>query len=325
VGNSFLKKGGAASLAVGALLLFTYTSSQGTAAILQTACLIAALGIAFQIVYGLLGELSLGHSALFGIGAYAYAASSTRGMNAVLAVLLAGVLGLVAGTVVAALTVRVSGAYFAIVTFALASIAGVVVSATTYLGRDEGIIGVPAFPSLGFGTFAQSQLLYVGVALLLYLALLYVLSRSMTGLTLETVRTNAALASSLGVNVRLLRVVATGLSGLMAGVIGALFAQNARFVGPDVFGFYYIVTPLAVIAIGGSRSILASAAGAAVVIVIPRSLHVDPIVNQIIGGALLSLAILLFPRGAMGGLQIFWNSVRHTAFRTDRKQAQVDA
>lgn len=324
--TSYVNKAVVGLAAVAVLVSSTYTTSQGTAAILQTACVIAALGVSFQVVYGLLGELSLGHSALFGIGSYAYAASSTRGTHLVVAVLLAGGLGLLAGTLVALLTVRVSGAYFAIVTFALATIAAVAVSATASLGRDEGIIGVPAFPPLPFGTFVQSQLLYAGVTLLVFLGLLYVLSRSMTGLTLETVRTNSALASSMGVNVRMLRVVATGLSGLMAGLVGALFAQNARFVGPDVFGFHYIVAPLAVIAIGGSRSTLAAVAGALVVIVIPRFLDVDPILNQILSGALLSLAILLFPRGVMGGLQLLWASLPlRRGSRASQPQPRVDA
>jgi branched-chain amino acid transport system permease protein len=318
-------KGGATwAAAVAALVLATYATSAGTAAILQTACIIAALGVAFQVVYGLLGELSLGHSALFGIGAYAYSAASTRGMNLGLAVGLACVLGIVAGTLVAAVTVRAIGAYFAIVTFALASIAAAAVSATTYLGRDEGIIGVPAFPPLPFGTFAQSQLLYAGATMLAYLVLLWVLSRSMTGFTLETVRTNAALASSIGINVRMLRVVATGLSGLMAALVGALYAQSARFVSPDVFGFYYIVTPLAVIAIGGARSILAAIAGSAVVVVIPRTLHVDPIVNQIIGGALLSVVILVFPLGVMGGLKSFLPFLRRLSPAARQPRPQAD-
>jgi len=284
------------------LWLVMLAVDDSTSSILQLAAVVAALAVSFQIVYGLLGELSLGHAALFGVGAYAYASLASRHQPIVLAVVAAGVLGLLAGAAVAAVTVRLGHAYFAVATFAVASLGAVAVSSSGPLGREQGIIGVPAFPGLPGLSQPQTQLIYTGGVLLLCLACLALFRRTRAGLALETVRADAALARALGVDVALARIVATGLSGLLAGIVGAVFAQQARYVSPDVFGLYYIVTPLAVIVVGGLRWTAGAVVGAVVVVVVPQLVGLSPIANQIFAAVVLFAVVVLAPEGVAGAL-----------------------
>src|SRR5690606_17948688 len=112
--------------------------------LIQAGLIMASLGISFQIVFGLLGQLSLGHSALFGIGAYTFAWLALHDVPPLLAIVASALFGLGSGVVVASITARLGGAYFAVVTYALASVIAVIVSATETLGMNEGLIGVPS-------------------------------------------------------------------------------------------------------------------------------------------------------------------------------------
>lgn len=299
--------------AVGAalLLLLGVSAEPPTSAIFQQGLIVGALAISFQLIYGLLGELSLGHSALFGAGAYAYA-HLAQDLPPLVALLLAPLVGMVIGATVALLTLRVEGVYFAVVTFALAMIAGIVVSASESLGRNEGLAGVPSLPLPEGLLRPQLQILVTGLVFAGFLALLYSLRRTTFGATMEVVRTDRNLALSQSINVGRLRVVVTAMSGLLAALAGAVFAQNARFVSPDVFALYYIITPLAVVAVGGLRHTLGVIPGVLVVVVAPRFLGLDPIANAALAAVLLVVAVLVFPRGIAGGVE---DAVRRLARR----------
>jgi len=281
-------------LAASLMLPATYAN------LLQTALIIASLGLSFQIVFGLLGQLSLGHSALLGVGAYAFASTVLQGLPMPFAVLLSLVFGGLVGAAIAAATARLGGAYFAVVTYAMTGIFAVVVSDTRALGGSEGLIGVPSFPSIGFGLRYTDQTVYVGVCFLLILAGFALLWRSRLGSMLETIRTNPVLATAMGINPRFAIILATAISGIFAGIVGAVLAQHSRFLSPEVFGLYYVITPLAAVAVGGSRSLLGALLGTVVVVVIPLSLSISPIINQVLSGALLAFFIIQFPRGLAG-------------------------
>ena len=279
------------------------TAGTKLSAVAQSALIIAALGVAFQLVFGLLGELSLGHSALFGIGAYTFAALAVRDVNLALAIVAAIVAGLIAGIVVAGVTIRMEGVYFAVVTFSLAMIANVVVSATRSLGRDEGIVGVPSLPELLGMSRGQTQVLVLGVAFFVLLAVMITLRQTRFGAMLELVRSDRALAIAQGINVGMVRVIVTGLSGAMAGLVGAMFAQQARFVSPTTFLLYYILTPLAVVLVGGVRHNYGVIPGTLVIVVLPRLLDLDPVANQVLSATLLVVAVLAFPGGIAEGVE----------------------
>jgi ABC-type branched-subunit amino acid transport system ATPase component/ABC-type branched-subunit amino acid transport system permease subunit len=298
-----------AAASIVALLVLTFSVSDSTLATLQLAAVAAALAVAFQVVYGLLGELSLGHSALFGAGAYAYATLALQHRGILLALIAAGVVAMLAGVLVAAVTGRLGGAYFAVATFAMTSIGAIGVSRFDQLGKDEGLVGIPAFPEILGLTHQQGEMVYTGLALVIAMGVLYAFRRSRAGLSLETVRADPSLARSLGINVSVARVVATGLSGLLAGLVGAVYAQQARFVSPEVFGFYYIITPLAIVAVGGLRWTPAALAGCIVVVIVPQLLGVSPIANQIFSAGMLLLVILLLPAGVIGGLARGWRRI----------------
>ncbi|WP_342640101.1 branched-chain amino acid ABC transporter ATP-binding protein/permease [Rhodoligotrophos ferricapiens] len=267
------------------------------ATLLQATCIIAALGLSFQVVFTLLGELSLGHSALFGAGAYTYGYLVLQGVSPFAALVAACVVGGATGLVVSSATARLGGAYFAVVTYALASVIAVIVSSTDALGHSEGLIGIVSFDFIDFGPRRVTQTLIVGGSLLIVLVAFYALWRSRFGSMLETVRSDANLAAAIGLNVPMATMVATTISGVMAGFIGAVYAQNARFVGPDVFHLYYIVTPLAAVVIGGGRSLFGALLGAIVAVTLPMSMSFSPILNQVISGSLMAVFAILFPGG----------------------------
>jgi branched-chain amino acid transport system permease protein len=296
------------------LVIAAFTLSAPQANLLQTALIIAALGVSFQIIFGILGQLSLGHSALFGVGAYVYAVFAAKGLTPWLTVPMAVVAAGIVGALISATTARLGGAYFAVVTYALAGIFTLVVSDTPALGGSDGIIGVRSLPPLGMsGGRPADETLYVGACFLIVLGGFALLWRSRLGTMLETIRANPSLATALGVNPVHAVILATGVSGLFAGLVGAGFAQHGRFVSPEAFGLYYVITPLAAVAIGGSRHLLGALLGSIVVVVIPLSLNISPIVNQVLSGLLLTFFIIRFPRGIAGWIEDLWRRVRPPA------------
>lgn len=280
-----------------------------TSSILQAGLLIGALALSFQVVYGFLGELSLGHAALFGAGAYAYSIVAVD-LSPFVAIALGAVAGGLLGAAVALITMRLGGVYFAVVTFALASIAAIVVRATEALGRNEGIIGVESLPTPDGWLRPQVQFLALGVTFFGFILLVWLARRTRFGMTLEMARSDHGLALSQGINAAALRVMVTILSGILAGIAGALFAQNARFVSPEVFGLYYIITPLSVVAVGGRRHTLGVIPGVLIVVLLPRFLGLSPIVNAALGALLLVAAVLIFPRGVAGAIESAWHAAR---------------
>lgn len=269
------------------------------ATLLQAAFIMAALAVSFQIVFGLMGQLSLGHSALFGTGAYTYAALGLAGWHPLLALLAAATAGGLLGIFASAVTARLGGAYFAVVTYALASVIALIVSAVPGLGLTDGLMGVPSF-RIGDLTRGPAQLAITALTFGGVLAGFYLLWRSRFGWMLEAIRSNSALASALGVNVSLTMVAATAVSGVFAGAVGAIYAQNARFISPDVFGLYFIVTPLAAVVIGGARSLVGAVLGTIITLVIPLQLSIGPIANQIVSGTLMTAFVVLLPAGLAG-------------------------
>jgi len=272
------------------------------ATLLQSALIIAALGVSFQIVFGILGQLSLGHSALFGTGAYTYAVLAIGGNSPWLAMLAATLLSGIVGLLVASVTARLGGAYFAVVTYALASVIGLVVAATEMFGQSEGLVGVPSMQLLS-GARALNQIALTTAAFAIVLSGFYLLWRSRLGWALEAARCSPTLAAALGINVAQVTILATGISGIFAGLVGAVFAQNARFVSPDVFGLYYIVTPLAAVVIGGARSLTSALVGTVIVVVVPFQLNLSPVLNQVVSGLLLTGFVILLP-GGLGSLLV---------------------
>jgi branched-chain amino acid transport system permease protein len=265
--------------------------------ILGSALLIGTLAISLQMVFGLLGELSLGQCVLFGVGAYSYALVAMHGGGLVLAVLAGLIAPVIAGGIMGLLLSTVQGAYFAVITYAIGVLLGVVAGGVAFVGGSEGLLGVPALPDLFPGSANSGTLLYTGGAFMISVVLLYFAWRSPVGLTLEVTRADRRVARSLGINTRAAVVAALMLSAIPAALAGIVFAGTGLYVGPSVFSFYYITIPLAIIALGGIRSLLGGLTGSIILIAIPLGLNIDPLTVQVVAGILLALVVIGLPLG----------------------------
>ena len=284
------------------LLAYTLSSTPSLQTTVNQALLLGALAISFQVVYGLLGELSLGIPAFSGAGAYAYAMMVIHGWSIPMALIGAAAIGLLLGGLVAAATARLGGIYFAVATFAMAGLGSAIVSGSERLGQTSGLVGVTGFPNLGGLTRIESQLIYALITFVLFAAFLTFLKRSLLGQSLATARTDPKLAQAFGLNTAILRILATAISGILAAVTGAIIAQQAQYVGADMFGLFYIVTPLAIVIIGGLNHSLAAIPGALIVVIAPELLDLSAVMNQILSAAVLLFIVLVQPQGVLGWL-----------------------
>ncbi|MBX9472390.1 branched-chain amino acid ABC transporter permease [Microcella sp.] len=286
-----------AVVGLGLVVTLAFTAPASLLPTLQFALIMGALAVSFQVVFGLLGELSLGHAALFGAGGYTYAVLTSAGTNWLVATLGAIALGGIVAAVMALLTFRLSGIYFSVVTFAFTMILAVIVRANAQLGGTAGIPGVEGWPVIPDILRFSTQTIYAGTIFVLLLVAYSLLKSSTPGVVLELAREDRELALVSGVNVRRLRLVVTVVSGLMAGLVGAFFAQSTRFISPDVFGFQYLIIPLSIVIVGGMRTRTGTVVGVLIVAVIPAFFNLSAVVDQIVAGALLLLAILVAPFG----------------------------
>jgi branched-chain amino acid transport system permease protein len=194
-----------------------------------------AVSGAWNLAGGYAGQVSLGHSAFFGIGAYAAALLATRyGQSPWLGMLAGVALSVAAGLVIGYLANRLKGPYFALATIAFSQV--LLIAASRWRGFTSGSEGIPVpfrpgFWTLGFTSKVAWVYLVWALALLIYGAERY-LERSRMGYRLAGVREDEEAAEALGIPTRRLKVATIALSAALTSICGTLWAQYVGFVDP---------------------------------------------------------------------------------------------
>jgi branched-chain amino acid transport system permease protein len=234
---------------------------------LATEVIILALwAVSYNLVYGYMGEISFGHAAFFGLGAFAVPLLA-RDLDSPFGVNLVG--GMLAGGLFAAavsvILRRTRGVYYAVLTFALAELVYVIaIKWTEFTGGDNGLpVGRPRFldDPAHYGLFAL-------VIVTLALAALHRIIHSPAGRVVQAIRQNERRATQIGYNTTVYRALTFILSGAFSGLAGALYSPFIQFVSPDVLFWTFSGQVIIMTIIGGAATFYGPLLGVALFVVL---------------------------------------------------------
>jgi branched-chain amino acid transport system permease protein len=261
------------------------------------------LTISLNLIIGYAGQVSLGHAAFYGIGAYASTLTALLwGFPFPLALLAAVVSAAVCGLALGLPTLRLKEDYLAIVTLGFGVIVDLVLLNLEITGGPDGIVGIPA-PRF-FGISFRPQALYltvVVVAVLITLGLTYRLVNSYHGRALRAIRDHEVTAQVMGVNTPAYKVAIFTLAAGLAGMSGSLYAHYITFINPESFGLHTSILILSMVILGGMGSIIGSLVGAVALTVIPELFRQFHDYQDLAYGALLVGFLIWRPQGLLGG------------------------
>ena len=279
--------------------------------------IIAAMSL--NLLLGYTGQLSLGHVAFFGVGAYTSALVAV-GFDVDLfghtfvhdpwpvvpAFLIATAVAGLCGYLIGKLSFRVRGAYFVIVTVSFAEVTRIV--ALNWVDLTQGPLAVTNIPpfSLKLPGLAEYTLfsktsnyyLVLVVAIVSYVVIKRIVS-SRIGRAMIALKGNESLAVSVGIDVTGSLVLAAVVSAALAGAAGSLYAHYIRIIDPDIFLFIYTVTMVIMVMTGGKGTLAGPVVGGIIfgfMPVVVRS-FAAPEVQWILYGALMIVIVFLLPQG----------------------------
>jgi branched-chain amino acid transport system permease protein len=297
---------------------------------------IAAMSL--NVLLGYTGQLSLGHVAFFGIGAYASALASLgfdveilghtfvhdpwpAAVAFPIGVAVAGFCGYVIGK----LSFRVRGAYFVLVTVSFAEVTRVV--ALNWIDLTEGplaLTNIPPFtlraPLIGEYTFwskVSNYYLMLVVALVAYLIIKRLVG-SRIGRAMIALKENESLAQSVGIDVTRYLVLAAAVSAAVAGAAGSLYAHYVRIIDPDIFLFINTVTMVIMVITGGKGTLAGPIVGGLIFGFLPVVVRsfASPAVQWILYGGLMISIVFLLPEGIVPAVAR-WAGARARAAHLD--------
>ncbi len=259
------------------------------------------LAMSIDVLAGFAGRTSLAHGALFGVSAYVVLyAVSTLGLSPVVGVLL----GVLAATATAALfalvAARTAGVYFLLLTLALGMIVwGICLRWTDVTGGENGLRG-----NLRVGSLRDYAVFYWVVLACAVAAsfAMWRLVRSPFGLTLRGIRDSESRMRSLGYNVYLHLVVGFTISGLFAGVAGALYAFFNSFVSPTTVALTQSVQGLLMAITGGVGTLFGAFIGSATILMLENVVSSYTERWQTVLGLTFIFVMIFAPEGIVGKL-----------------------
>jgi branched-chain amino acid transport system permease protein len=280
----------------------------------------AVLALSLNLLLGYTGQLSLGHAAFFGIGAYATGLVTVKlEWSPWIGLLAAMVLPGAAGYVIGRLALKLRGAYFVLLTISFAGCVSLV--SVNWMELTNGPLGLPGVPPLeialpglpALSLRTKSAFYYVVVAAvaLCYLVCL-ALIRSRVGRALVALRENETLAASVGIDGTHYLVLAAVVSAAMAGFGGGLYAHYTRFVSPEVFLFTYTVTMVIMVVAGGKGTLAGPVVGAVLFTVLPEALRAATSWQwqMLLYGVLLVAVLFFVPEGIVPALRAVGPALR---------------
>ncbi|MCP5152680.1 MAG: branched-chain amino acid ABC transporter permease [Ectothiorhodospiraceae bacterium] len=251
--------------------------------------------LSLNVITGFCGQVSLGHAAFLGIGAYTSAMLTKAGMPLVLSLVPAAVLAGAVGMVVGLASLRVRHDFLAITTMGVAFLFVGIVRKQDALGGEIGIAGIPA-PAFG----RPGLLVLSVVCVVAFAALAVAIRRSWAGFAFESIADDEDTARLLGIDVPRFKLFAFVVGTAGAGVAGGLYAHQVRFIGPDSFGFVESVTVLAMVIVGGIGSVWGVVVAAALLSMLPQWFQLVDDYKLLLYGALLFATMRFAPDGLAG-------------------------
>jgi len=277
-----------------------------------------------NIVVGFTGQISLGHAAFFGLGAFASAwISNNSGIPVFFTIPLAGLLTMAVGLIVGIPAGRIKGLYLAIATLASQYILeDFFARAEWFTGGSAGAMANPV-SIFGYEMFTDQSFFYV---VLFYVVIMYVaganLMRSRDGRAFIAVRDHYLSAEIMGINLNKYRILSFGISSFYAGIGGALFGHYLGFVSAEGFTLMLSIQFLAMVIIGGLGSVMGAMLGTVFMVLLPEvmefGVHLVGSNNSALTQALayikemsIGLAIILFLIFEPDGLAHRWKMIKN--------------
>ncbi|MGM0609998.1 MAG: branched-chain amino acid ABC transporter permease [Thermodesulfobacteriota bacterium] len=237
--------------------------------------LIAVIGaVGLNILTGACGQISLGHGAFIGVGAYASGLATQSGIPFPLALILGGTAAAAIGMIFGIPSLRLKGIYLAIATLAAQLILEYVfLHWDAFTGGANGmLLDSPSILGITFDTEQRMYWLILTIAIICVLAGANVM-RTKAGRAFVAIRDFHLSAEIAGVNLFQYKIYAFGISSFMAGVAGCLWGHYTMYIAPEQFNIGLSISYLAMIVIGGMGKILGSIMGAVFVTLLPELLN----------------------------------------------------
>lgn len=275
--------------------------------VLTNICLISFLALSAYLVL-LVGELSFGQQAFFGIGAYVAGTATTVFESGIIVALLAAtILGALCATLLATLTLRLTGIFFSISTLAFAELFRFAMLQVRFTKEREGQIFGPDGPE-GFENIrwafdqniSTSTFLIVIAAILFATVICLVLAeRTRFFRSARMVGEDPILAQTQGLRPEFYRIAIIALAGGMAAFGGGLFAHHSTYVEPAMFSIMIGVHSLAYAVLGGLASPLGPLLGAILDIGLLESIRGISSYRMIVFGGLIAVFLIILPQGIL--------------------------
>ena len=264
-------------------------------------CLIT---IGLSLLMGYAGQISLGHAAFFGIGAYVSGIfTSQYNINPWICMLAGAILATLVAIAVGAPSLRLRGHYLAMATLAFGIIINIVFrEELEWTGGPDGMGGIPGLDLFGYSLESISQYYYlvwaiVGAAFFFTIRLI----QSPTGRALRAIHVSEPAAGAMGVDISKYKVMVFAYSGLLASVAGSLYAHYMNFINPSAFDPFFSIKLIIMMALGGAHSIWGCVVGAVLFAFLSFEwLHYFGEFEILVYGSILLLVTVFLPEGLTG-------------------------
>jgi branched-chain amino acid transport system permease protein len=284
--------------------------------ILITLVIYAILAHSLNIITGQAGQISLGHAAFFGIGAYASALLYTEAgfpfwISVPLAAIVAGIVGALLGIP----CLRVRDDFLAITTMGINFVVEAIFLYIPFFGGAMGIGGINLPKWFGREMTKPEYFILIFMVLIFLLLFDVKLGRSWIGLAWASIREDEQAAEAMGVDVVRFKVLAFILGSTLAGLAGGFYAHFLTFIMPQNFGFGQSIVILSMVVFGGIGTRWGPFIGAIILGVLPEVFRPIMEYRTLVYGILLMAMMRFQPGGLLGSESIITKAFRRTVYR----------
>jgi ABC-type branched-subunit amino acid transport system ATPase component/ABC-type branched-subunit amino acid transport system permease subunit len=229
--------------------------------------------LGLDIVVGYVGEVSLGHAALFGIGSYTAGVLNIQlGVPFFVAVPASIAVTAVFGAILALPALRVNGPYLAMVTLAFGTIIQILINEMTFL--TNGPLGISLRKPILFGhqVTATDYYYIVMVMMVLTMVVVHRILKSYLGRAFEALRDSPVASDCMAVSVYRYKVYAFVISAALAGLAGSLYTYSEEYISPNTYNFELTILFLLAVIMGGRKTRSGAIIGAIIIVMLPNVL-----------------------------------------------------